>query len=376
MPASSDFPIFVPRSPTSTASIEATDPGMLDSMTHEYNLNLQYAPTENWVAEVAYVGTESMHRSGQVEFNQALLASPGNPVNGETTNSIANVAARLPWQAVSSNSLQTNSNFVGNYNSLQASIRHRLQHGLELQASYTWSKNLDEVNGESGTDIFELQLPTNDQRNLRKSAYGPAGDDRDQRLIANFSWTTPRRRLGPRFFSSVLSSWQVSGIGVIQSGNRLSVFDTNAGSVYGLIGGEVRAQRTAASPYTHGSTFQRVKNGYLDPAGFTRAPEVPNGTSLADQDFGNSGVGFLRGPGQHNFDMAVERIIPISESHSLRFRTEFFNLTNTPQFGNPNTTVGYGDPTQLNPVASPSFGRITSTVTAPRIIQFAMRYTF
>jgi hypothetical protein len=117
-------------------------------------------------------------------------------------------------------------------------------------------------------------------------------------------------------------------------------------------------------------------SGYIDPAAFTRAPEVPNGTSLADQDFGDSGVGFLRGPGQHNVDMAVERIIPVTESHSVRFRTEFFNLTNTPQFGNPNTTLGYADPTQLNPVASPSFGRITSTVTAPRIIQFAIRYTF
>jgi hypothetical protein len=376
IPPTSEFPLFIPRSPASTTFIEATDPGIRDSMTQEYNVNLQYAFTDDWLAQVAFVGARSMHRSGQVEFDQALLASPGNPVNGEINNSIANVTARLPWQGISSNSLQTNSIFVGNYNALQISIRHRLEHRLELQASYTWSKNLDEVNGEFGTDIFELQLPTNDQHNLRRSSYGPAGDDRDQRLVADFSWTAPSQKSGPWFVRSALSSWQVSGIGVIQSGIPLSVFDTNAGSVYGLISGEVRAQRTGASSYRSGSLFTRAINGYLAPAGFTRAPEAPNGTSLADQDFGNSGVGFLRGPGQHNFDMAVERIITVTESHSLRFRTEFFNLTNTPQFGNPNTTLGYGDPTQLNPVASPSFGRITSAVTAPRIIQFAMRYTF
>jgi hypothetical protein len=194
--------------------------------------------------------------------------------------------------------------------------------------------------------------------------------------VADFSWTTPRQTFGSRFVRSLLSPWQVSGICVIQSGTPLSVFDTNAGSVYGLISGEVRAQRTSSSPYTHGSLFKRVVNGYLDPAGFTRAPEVPNGTSPADQDFGNSGVGFLRGPGQHNLDLAVERIFLLAESRSVRFRTEFFNVTNTPQFGNPNTSVGFGDPTQLNPVASPSFGRITNTVTAPRFIQFAMRLTF
>jgi hypothetical protein len=168
-----------------------------------------------------------------------------------------------------------------------------------------------------------------------------------------------------------------SGIAVIQTCGAVSVFDTNAGAVYGLLAGEVRAQRTGSNPQTHGSLFSRVvKNGYLDANAFTRAPEAPNGTSLADQDFGNSGVGFVRGPGQHNLDMAVERIFPVRESSNFRFRVEFFNLTNTPQFANPNTFLGYGDPTFLNPTASRSSGRITSTVTIPRIIQFAAKYIF
>ena len=79
---------------------------------------------------------------------------------------------------------------------------------------------------------------------------------------------------------------------------------------------------------------------YLDASAFTRAPEAPNGTSLADQDFGNSSVGIVRGPGQHNLDLAIERLFPVTESSSFRFRTEFFNLTNTPQFANPNNNLG------------------------------------
>ena len=147
IPPRSQFPLFIPRSPTSQLSIEATDPGMRDSMTQEYNLNLQFAPTDDWLAQVAYVGTQSMHRSGQVEFNQALLASPENPVNGEITNSIANVTARLPWQAVSSNSLQTNSSFVGNYNSLQTSILHRMRTGSScrrvIPGRRTWTRSTE-----------------------------------------------------------------------------------------------------------------------------------------------------------------------------------------------------------------------------------------
>ncbi len=151
----------------------------------------------------------------------------------------------------------------------------------------------------------------------------------------------------------MLTDWEFSGIAVIQSGIPLSVFDYNAGSVYGLLGGEVRAQRASGDPETHGSMFSRVTNSYLNPGAFTRAPEAPNGTSLADQDFGDSGVGFIRGPGQHNLDMAVERVFPVREASSFRFRAEFFNLTNTPQFGNPNTILGYTDPTLLESVSQP-----------------------
>ena len=373
----SSYPIFQPRTPTSTPFIEGTNPNIRDGRTQEYNLNVQYAPGRDYLLEIGYVGTNSAHRPGQVEFDQAALASPQNPVNGQTNNSINNVTARLPIQGVSQGSLFTDSVFIANYNALQASITKRMLHGFQLQGSYTWSKNLDEVNGEGGNDVFELQLPTNNQNNLF-SSYGLAGDDRDQRVVLNFIWTAPKFRSAPALARHILTDWEFSGIGLIQSGAALSVFDGNAGSVYGLLGGEVRAQLTGSNPSTHGSLFSRVANGYLDSTAFTRAPEAPNGTSLADQDFGNSGVGIVRGPGQHNLDAAVERVFPVREGSSFRFRAEFFNVTNTPQFGNPNTSLGYGDPTLPNPAASASFGKIFSEADGPhpRIVQFAAKYLF
>jgi hypothetical protein len=376
VPPSSSFPVFTPRTPTSAPFIEATNPNLLDGMTQEYNLNLQYELGRGYLVQVGFVGTNSTNRSGQVEFDQALLASPQNPVFGQTNNSIGNVTARMPVQGVSEGSLYTDSPFIANYNALQTSVTKRMTHNFQLQASYTWSKNLDEVNGEVGTDLFELQLPTNNQHDLRNSSYGPSGTDRDQRFVASFAWAAPKFASFPALPRLLLTGWEFSGIAVVQSGIPLSVVDTNAGSVYGLLGGEVRAQRASGDPKTHGSMFSRVTNGYLNPGAFTRAPEAPNGTSLADQDFGDSGVGFLRGPGQHNLDMAVERAFPVRESSSFRFRVEFFNVTNTPQFGNPSTSLGYSDPTLLNPSASPTFGKISGTVTNPRIIQFAAKYVF
>jgi hypothetical protein len=380
IPPTSSYPIFVPRFNSSTPFIQGIDPNVLDGTTQEYNLNFQYAMGQNYVMQMGYVGTVSHNRDGQYEFDQALLASPQNPVNGETTNSVNNVQMRMPIQGVSQGSLFTRSIFIGNYNSFQTSITRRMTRGFQLQASYVWSKNLDEVNGEGGTDTFELQLPTNNQNDLRHSSYGPAGDDRKQRFVANFTWIAPKFASAPMLARKLLTDWQFSGIGVIQTGAALSVIDTNAGSVYGLLYGEVRAQSTGLNFLTHGSLFSRVvgTGRYLDPAGFTRAPEAPFGTSLADQDFGNSGVGIVRGPGQHNVDLAVERIFPVKERYSFRFRAEAFNLTNTPQFGNPNTVLGYTDPTLVNPIASSSFGAISGEQGGPhpRIIQFAAKFLF
>jgi hypothetical protein len=108
-----------------------------------------------------------------------------------------------------------------------------------------------------------------------------------------------------------------------------------------------------------------------------RAPEVANGTSIADEDFGDSGVGLVRGPGQHALDMAVERLFPVREWGHFVFRAEFFNLTNTPQFGNPNTQLGYGNPL-LPATASAGFGKITAEADGPhpRIIQLAAKILF
>jgi hypothetical protein len=163
-----------------------------------------------------------------------------------------------------------------------------------------------------------------------------------------------------------VGTWAFSGIGVIQSGAALSVFDKNAASVYGLLGGSRRAQRGSGNPMTPGSTYSRV----------VAAGRWLNAS--ADQDFGNSGVGIARGPGQHALDIAAERIFPITERIGFRFRAEAFNLTNTPQFGNPTTTLGYGNAANPTPTASSSFGLISHEQGGPhpRIIQLAARLTF
>jgi hypothetical protein len=264
---------------------------------------------------------------------------------------------------------------MANYNSLQSSIAKRFAHGLQFLGSYTWSKDLDETSGSGGADYFALSILTNDQTNPRQ-AYGLDDHDRTQRAVVNFTWATPKFQQLPSLARHALSDWEFSGIGVIQSGSPITVIDSNAGLVYGNADGVNRAQRTGSSPATGGSLYSRVIGGYLSQSAFTIAPEAPNGSGPGDTDFGNSGVGFVRGPGQRNVDLAVERVFPLIESTSLHFRAEFFNLTNTPQFANPNNSLNFTEGPQGPVNQNPSFGTITATAANPRIIQFAMKYLF
>src|SRR5262249_7452666 len=86
LPANSSFPIFLPRVHGGGLSVPAISPHLVDPYVQQYNLNVQYAITSDLLLEVGYVGAKSTHLAGCSQFNQALLATPEQPVNGETTN--------------------------------------------------------------------------------------------------------------------------------------------------------------------------------------------------------------------------------------------------------------------------------------------------
>ena len=363
LPPTSSYPIFMPRVPGGAQSLFQVDPNVTDPYTQEYNLNIQSSFARDYLFEVGYVGTRSLHIPGGVEFNQALLASPQHPINGETTNTVANITNRLPFDGVSTGSIIFQTRFPSNFNSLQTSLTKRISHGLQFLAGYTWSKSMDETSGTGGSEVFEEWLLSNDQNNPRQ-AYGPTDFDRTHRFVFSLVYQTPSFSSDPRLTRNILGNWQASAIAVAQSGSALTILDSNAGLVYGNF--ENRAQRPTSNPLTPGSVYDRALGHYLDANAFPSAPMAPNGVTASDTDFGNSSTGFLRGPGQRNLDLALERSFPIFERMTFHFRTEFFNITNTPNFANPNNNLSSGQ----------AFGTITGTSNNPRIIQFAGKILF
>ena len=190
------------------------------------------------------------------------------------------------------------SSFNINYNSLQTSLTKRLSHGLEFLGSYTWSRNLDQTSGSSGSGLFETHLVTNDQNNFSQ-AYGPTDFDRTNRAVVSFVYNPSIQQPhanssavpAPRLADFRLSLWRRAA--------RPSQYSTTAPALFTAITHSkiVHSFQRSCKPTTSGSLYTRVVGRYLNPAAFTSAPEAPYGTGPADTDFGNSGEGLVRGPG-------------------------------------------------------------------------------
>ncbi len=88
-------------------------------------------------------------------------------------------------------------------------------------------------------------------------------------------------------------------------------------------------------------------------------------TPVTEARFGNTGRNILRGPGVVNLDLSVFRDVPITERYNLQFRAEAFNLSNTPHFNNPDSSVNSGN-----------FMRIRSAVQDQGTIRFGLRLSF
>ncbi len=203
----------------------------------------------------------------------------------------------------------------------------------------------------------------------RERRWARAEYDRTHRFVLNFVYRIPS--LSDRGIGALVSGWEVAGVGTFQSGTPLTITDPTGGAVYGFVG-STTAQfcpgATAGDVLTKGSVASRL-DGYLNKSAFCAIPIVGaiNGVGGATGR-GNSGRSIVEGPGQANWDVAFSksaRIGGLRDTARLEFRAELFNALNTPQFTNPATVLG-----------NANFGVISSTSVAPRIIQFALKYTF
>jgi Carboxypeptidase regulatory-like domain/TonB dependent receptor len=363
--------------------------------TQQWNLTLQRDLGKDWVLEVGYVGTHTIHLRETRTNIPAKIVSPQDPitvtdVNGNTykitQNTTANGPLRSPIPAINGYGgfqIFDNSAYA-HYNSLQTTVSRRWAHGY-FQAAYTWSKSTD-ANSSGNT---ALNTAYNDESNLRNS-YGLSDFDRTHRFVVSYRYDLPIFTGATGWKKTAFGDWSISGITVVQSGAPFTVTDSGAGTAVLAPGytptltGSLASGATIHGSYTSGDIHNRL-NGYLNPNDFATAellypfdPANPtttcdpvNNPNFCTTFFGNLGRNTFRGPYQQNWDFSLLKTFHLTERVNLRFTTDFFNIWNHANFANP----AINDVETIGAPGSP-FGKIFSTVGTPRLIQFSLRLAF
>jgi hypothetical protein len=235
-----------------------------------------------------------------------------------------------------------------NYNSLQAMFEKRFSHGLQFQASYTFSKSLDNASS------FESALnPLN-----FNATYGLSNYDSRHRFVFNYVWDLPV----PKFDGikgKILDGWEASGILSFQSGFPIRI--TSQDDVEELdttFDFEAPGQPNLTAPF-HTQNIRKNGGFVFDPSLFTNDTVTP-GT------IGNAPRSICCGPGINNWDMSFSKQTAFGERMKMEFRADIFNVWNHAQF--------YTVDGNISNLGS-TFGQVLH-VRDPRLLQFALKFRF
>jgi hypothetical protein len=337
--------------------------------TEEWMFSIERQAGPSTVFDATYVGTATHRQRVLVESNPgnpALCLSlsqpsevmPGTltcgaggedtvyyPVGGGQVN-----GTRGPLgSSFGSNALQSNIGHAA-YEALELSARHTTGR-LEISAAYTFSKSLDE-----SSNIGEEVNPFNPALSYALSSF-----DVKQNFVVSYDYQLPfdQSLRGNR----ATRGWSLSGITRFASGFPVTMINNGDNSLVGTNPNGVNNSsidepdwngaglRLNANPRTNG-------NNYFDTTAFSmNAPGTP----------GDARRRFFHGPGAENFDMALAKSLSVTESKSLLFRVEAFNLFNHTQFNGPTAVDGN--------IGSSTFGNAISAA-PPRILQAAAKFNF
>ncbi|MCI0628785.1 MAG: TonB-dependent receptor [Acidobacteria bacterium] len=338
---SNPFPSFFPLQLPDAA--QAFDRNLRTAYVQHWNFNVQQQLGKARVLELGYVGSKGTKLIAGRDINQPRPSpQPFNPRPVPQFDDINQVESR-------SNS---------NYHSLQLRLQQRLDFGLSLLSSYTWSKSIDDASG-FFSSAGDANYPQ-DSFNL-SAERGRSNFDVRNRFSFSYSYDLPIGRghsaLGDHgWISSFLAGWQTHGIITLQSGRPFTV----------ALLREIDQSNTGRANLGFGANDR--PNVVGNPTLSQQTPEQWFNTTAfafpAFGSFGNSGRNILDGPGLQNVNVSLLKQATLREGMNLQFRTEFFNFFNRPNFDLPDIFVG-----------SPTFGRILSAQ-SPRHIQFGVKLVF
>lgn len=331
----------------------------------QFSFGFQHELPFRVLVDASYVGSltsklqasKGINEIAASEFPRGndLLTQVANPFAGLLPGSSIN-GATVPRQQL----LRPFPQFVGlteqrrsvgdaTYHAFQLRIEKRMSHGVHFLGSYTFSKSLEAVGYLNAQDSWE------------QTARVLTSVDAPQRFVLSGGWDLPFFKGSSGITRQLLAGWTTSGIATFQAGQAIGA----PGSAFSS-GIDPKLADDVRNRNRWFNTCTLALNGARQSCASATEPvaflvQAPFTLRTLSTMFPN-----IRNHRPPTYDFSIFKTFPITETLRLQFRAESFNMTNTPWFGNPNTTLG-----------GASFGVVSpSQQNDPRNVQLALRLTF
>ena len=339
--------------------------------TEEYTLSLERQLGANTVVSAGYIGTQAHHLLVLQEANpgdpalclslsQQSEVAPGSATCGPFGEN--NVYTSASGQIINGTRGPLGPNFgsntyqstIGNsnYNALQVSLRHNSK-ALEVFAGYTYSKSLD-----NASNLGEQVNPLNPSLSRALSAF-----DLTHNFVVSYEYRLPFDKFLPA--NRATQGWTLSGITRFSTGFPVTLVSLGDNSLLGAEPNGINNFGIDQPDYTPGNLRlsgdpRKNQQLYFNTALFSANAEGTPGTASRR---------FFHGPGSNNYDMSLGKTLPLSESKSLLFRLEAFNVFNHAQFFGPAAVDG-----NISDIGT-TWGHVVSSVPG-RVMQVTAKFNF
>ncbi|MGH9722651.1 MAG: hypothetical protein ACRD8O_20775, partial [Bryobacteraceae bacterium] len=347
-------------------TVNFTDRGTVTPYALQWNFNLQRELPGSILVEAGYLGSRGLKLQQNLIVNQLpdsalalrddLRTLVANPFFGQippgilAQRTVARAQLLRPhphFDGVTSANATWASSI---YHGLALKVEKRYANGLIVLGSYTYSKTIDYSIGTfAGEALGGAGFQNHNDLRAERSV---STLDQTNRFVFNTVYEIPLLRNGRGVAAKLLGGWEVGAIVLAFSGAPLGM-NSAVNNTFSQGGGQ-RPNWTGVSPRLDGPRPER----WFDITQFTTPPPYT---------FGNSARTYsgLRSDVSRQLDISLVKNTKITERWNLQFRSEFFNLTNTPRFAPPNISQGANQ-----------FGVVSAMANQPRVIQFALKLRY
>jgi len=337
-----------------TISPSAQDRQRKDTYTEQWSVSLQQGLPANLVSTFSYLGSHGVH------LLTLSLVNMIDPATGDVPYPA--FAPAISWRGTALSSI---------YDGFSVSLRRPFQNGLLLAANYMWSHEIDANSSGSGDGDSQVA------QNVACSACDRTSGDWDARNVfnANAVYQLPfgsgKPMLNQPGIANVLAGgWQLTTTALARTGFPVNVV--------------LPSSYTAPDGNNAGTQRPDLVPGVsLIPPGGRSVAEWINPAAFANPagEFGTAPRNLLRGPGTWQIDLGASKTFPVWERGLLEFRSEFFNIFNHPQLGQPQSAFNASNSTGFGSIINTVNTSIVSPITpvgsgTPREMQFALRFEF